>query len=104
MPAVDQRRGAAAVEVDRALGPELDHRLGELEHRQPSVDAGAPPVARDGGQEVVRDSERRARMAAVGDVRVELPRPGGESLAVLGWIEDDLPGSNEQRASVDQVA
>jgi hypothetical protein len=32
---VHEGRRAAAVEVDRALGAQLNHRLGELEHSQP---------------------------------------------------------------------
>ena len=82
MPAVDERRRAAAVEVDRALGAELDHHLGQLAHREPVVDARASPVARDRDSDAVRDPEGGARVAAVRDVRVELPRAGGEPLEV----------------------
>jgi hypothetical protein len=38
MPAVHERRRAAAVEVDRAHGAELDQHVGELRQRKPSVD------------------------------------------------------------------
>ena len=69
---MDERRRAATVEVDRALGAEVDHDAGELEHRQPGVDVGAPPVAGHGDQRVVGEPERRPRMTVLGDVGVEL--------------------------------
>ena len=37
---------------------------GELEHRQPGIDVGAPPVAGHGDERVVADPERRPRVAA----------------------------------------
>ena len=58
---MDERGRSAAVEVDRALGPEVDHDPGELEHRQPGVDVGAPPVAGHGDQRVARTARSAAR-------------------------------------------
>jgi hypothetical protein len=47
MPTMYEGGRASTVEVDRALCPELDHHLGELDHRQASVDVRAAPVACD---------------------------------------------------------
>jgi len=100
---VHQRGRAAAVEVDRALGAQLDHHLGELEHRQSSVDVRAPPVARDRDERLARDAERSARVAPVADVRVELPGTGGEALSVVVGVEDDRAVEDEQWSSLHEI-
>ena len=51
----------------------------------------------------VRDAEGGARVSAVRDVRVELPRAGGEPLDVR-IVEDDRPVADEQRPGVHEVA
>src|SRR6476659_5842137 len=99
-----QRRGTASVEVDRALGPELDHQFGELAHRQPSVDVRAASIAGNRNQPPLPDSERRTRMAADRDVRVELRHISREAFAVVIPVEHDRPVSDEQRAGLQQVA
>ena len=99
-----ERGRAAAVEVDRALGAELDHHLGQLEHREPGVDAGAAPVAGDGDHVAGADPQRRARMAAVGDVGVELPRAAREALAVVAGVERDRAAGDQQRPGLHEVA
>jgi hypothetical protein len=101
---MDEGGGAAAVEVDRALGAELDHHVGELEHGEAAVDVGAPAVARDRDQMLFRDPERGARVTPVGDVRVELPGRRREALAVVLAVEDDPPAVDEQRSRLHEVA
>jgi hypothetical protein len=92
---MDESGGPTAVEVDRALGPELDHHLGELDHRQASVDVRATTVAGDRHDRLLRDPECGARVATLGDVGVELPCPGREALAILSAVEDDDPAGDE---------
>jgi hypothetical protein len=94
---VDERGRAAAVEVDRALGAKLDHHLRELEHGEPAVDVRAPAVAGDCDERLPRHPEGGARVATVGDVRVELRGARGEALPVFAGVEDDLPAGDEQR-------
>ena len=52
----------------------------------------------------VVEPDRRARMAAVGDVGVELAGPGAEALRRRRVVEDDSPVGDEQRARLQQVA
>ena len=74
-PAAAHQRGrAAAVEVERVSRAERRQQRGELLERQPRVVARAP-VDRDREQPAVGDAQRRARVAAVGYVRVELAAP-----------------------------
>lgn len=80
---------AATVEVERARGAELDHHLRELEHREAPVNAGAAAVARNRDQPLLRDPERRARVAPFRDVGVELTRSRGKALAIDSGVEDD---------------
>ncbi len=76
---VHERGRAAAVEVDRRLGAELDHRSGQLPERQPGVALGAP-VAGHGERAMAADPQGGARVAAGRDVGVELVSSGGEAL------------------------
>jgi hypothetical protein len=82
-PAVADERGrAAAVEVERLGRAEGDERLGELLQGEAGVVVAAA-VGGDGEQAAAaRDRECRARVAAGGDVGVELPGAGGEALGV----------------------
>ena len=81
---------------------ERDQRLGQLAHREAGLVVGAA-VAGDGEQPVApRDAERGARVAAVGDVGVELAPAGREALGVAG--ADDAPPRDQQRAGLQQVA
>jgi hypothetical protein len=52
----------------------------------------------------VREAERGARVAAVGDVGVELAVGGAEALAVLLAAEDRSAVADEQRAGLEEVA
>src|SRR3954470_18497221 len=65
MPAMDERRRTAAVEVDGALGAEVDHHLRELGHRQAGIDPRAPAVAGQGDDVLAADAQRRPRMPAL---------------------------------------
>ena len=76
-----QRRRATAVQVQSRLAPERRHQRGQLFQRQPRVMARAP-VARDGEDTPRRQPQSRPRVAAVGDVGVELRLAGAEALAV----------------------
>ncbi len=103
VPAVHQRRRAAAVEVDRLVGAERDHQPGELGEREPSVHARAAPVAADREKLVLVHAERAARVPADRDVGVELLRVVGEALAVLA-VDERAPAGHEQRAGLHEVA
>jgi hypothetical protein len=92
------------VEVDGALGAQLDHHVRELGHGEAAVDARAPAVAGDRDDEFGRDADRRPRVTSVRDVGIELTRAGGEPLAVLGVVEDDRAVADEQGAGVHEVA
>ena len=70
---------------------------------QPGVDARAAAVAADRQQLVLADAQRAARVAADGDVGVELRRAGGEALAILA-VDQRAPVADEQRAGLDEVA
>ena len=59
---MDERRRAAPVEVDRALGSQLDHDLRELAHGEAVVDARAAAVA---GHHVDRAHLRGLATAAI---------------------------------------
>ena len=100
---MDERGRAAAVQVHRHAAAELAHHAGELEHRQPGVGPAAAAVADEHDQVLLGDPDRGARVAAVGDVGVELRGPGGEALAI-GAVERDLAVRDEQRAGLEQVA
>ena len=63
VPAVDERRRPAAVEVDRLRRPERDQQPRQLGQLEAGVDARAAAVAADGEQLVVADAERAARVA-----------------------------------------
>jgi uncharacterized BrkB/YihY/UPF0761 family membrane protein len=94
---------AAPVEVKRARGPELDHHLRKLGHRETAVDARASAVAGNRDQPPLRDPERRARIAPRRDVGVELAGSGGEALAIDTGVEDDLAVSDEERPGLHQI-
>src|SRR3954453_13725489 len=104
MTAGGLRRRAAPVEVHRVAAAEREHEVGELLERQPGVDARAAAVARDEVEVPVGDADRGARMAAVGDVGVELTGGGGEALVVRRAVEDDAAGGDEQGAGLDGMA
>src|SRR5690349_18969715 len=102
VPAVDERRGAATVEVDRVTSTEGHEQPGELVEEQAGVHARAPPVAADREQLAVAHAERAARVALGGDVGVELPGAGREALVVARL--HGAPVANEQRPGAHQVA
>jgi hypothetical protein len=58
MPAVDERRRSAAVQVDRLARTEGDHQPRQLAELESRVDAGAAPVAAHRQQLAVADSPR----------------------------------------------
>src|SRR3954452_23873001 len=112
----DERRRSAAREVDGGLPAHVGHQPGELAERQAGV-ANRATVGDHGDETIARDAERRARVAAVGDVAVELRGAGGEALRVAririarmrpARIRRDadhrLPIRDEQRAGLHQVA
>src|SRR3954463_5427781 len=63
VPAMYERRGAAAVEVHGDVAAELAHDLGQLEQLEPVVHQAAPPVAGDDGHVAVTEPDGGARMA-----------------------------------------
>jgi hypothetical protein len=56
---VDERRRAAAVQVDRIHRAEPEQDIGELRQAEPVVDARPAPVAGERDDVVVREAERR---------------------------------------------
>ncbi len=88
MAAVDERGGAATVEVDGLTGAEVGHQLGELGERESGVDAGPSAVTGECDQLVSGGTESGSWVAAEGDVRVELVGAGGESLWVVQVAEE----------------
>ena len=62
------------------------------------------PVADDRDDAARGEPERGARVAAVGDVGVELRLPGREALRVEPALEAGLALAHEQRAGLEQVA
>ena len=101
--AVHERRGPAAVEVDRVAGAERDQQPGELRHVQARVDARATAVAAHRQQLVLAHAQRGARVAADGDVGVELRGAGREALGVRA-VDHRAPVADEQRTGLDEVA
>jgi hypothetical protein len=97
--AVDECARAAAVEADRVMGAEAGDQVGELGEGEAGVDAGAAAVADERGQVLVGDGERGARVAAGGDVGVELVGASAEpprGIEVAEW----RPVADEQRAGL----
>ena len=85
------------------LAAERDHQPGELEQRQPGVVARAP-VAGDRDDPARREAERRARVAPLGRIGIELVGRGAEALLIgVGVIGDGAVG-DEQRPGLQQVA
>src|SRR5919204_1426356 len=81
-PAAHQRRRSAAIEVERDVRAERGQRRGELAQREAGLVVGAP-VAGDGEHPPVgRQRQRGARVAAGGDVGVELALARREALVV----------------------
>ena len=79
--AADQRGRAAAVEVQRRRAPSARSARPAL--RASCRRRGAAAVAGDREQPAVGEAERGARVAAVGDVGVELGLAGAEALAIV---------------------
>jgi hypothetical protein len=71
LPVDHQGRRPAPVQVDRLRGAEAGERIGQLPHRDPGL-VVMPALADDGDQLLLREPERRARVTARGDVRIEL--------------------------------
>src|SRR5690349_24257821 len=103
MLAVNERGGAAAVQVDRLLRPERDHQARELRQVESAVDARAAPVAAHGEDLAIVDAERAARVATDRDVRVELRRARREALSVLA-VDDRVSAGDEQPAGLEPIA
>src|SRR3954468_14724185 len=103
MPAVDERRGAAAVEVDRLTRAEREKEACQLAEVEAGVDAGPAAVAADREELVVADAERAAGIAPDRDVGVELPRAAGEALAVVA-VHDGPAVMDQQRPGLDEIA
>ncbi len=85
------------------LAPHRDHQARELEQREPGVEPGAP-VDGDGHHAALGEPERGARVAALGDVGVELVRRGAEALRVGRGVVRHLAAGDEQRAGLEHVA
>src|SRR4051794_14914027 len=108
----DERSGGAAAEVDRALGPKVGHELGQFAERQAGV-ADRAPVRDDREQAIAADADRRTRMAAGGDVAVELRAAGREALRIARErtgrargvrLADDRPAiRDEHRTGLQQI-
>ena len=85
-----------------ASHPSAHIRRGELGERQARV-APRAAVAGEGDDPVVRHADRRARVAPLGDVGVELPGARAEALGVPFPVEHDPPAVDEHGARLEQV-
>ena len=97
-----QRRGAAAIKVQRVRRSKPNQRFCEFGERHPRV-ASRTPVAGDREQPLAGDRERCTRIAPIGDIGVKLTRAGREPLDVLALKGHATPPSDEQRTSLQQV-
>ena len=102
-PAADERRRAAAVQIDRGVAAEAHEHARELLERQARLALRAA-VARDRDQAAGREAQRRPRVAAVGDVGVELRLAGREALGIERAVEAGLAVAHQQRAGLQEVA
>ena len=102
-PSGDQRGRAAAVQVDRGVAAEAHEHARELLERQARLALGAA-VAGDRDQAAGREAKRRSRVAAVGDVGVELRLAGREALGIQRAVEAGLAVAHQQRAGLQEVA
>ncbi len=98
-----ERRGAAAIEVDRLLRAERDHQPRELAEIEPAVDAGTAPIAAHREQTGLADAKRAARIAPDRDVGIELRRAGGEALPIL-IVDQRAPTGHKQWPSLYKIA
>ena len=89
--------------LSASRAPERDHQRRELLEREARVVARAA-VAGDREQLPVGQPERGPRVAAVGDVGVELGLAGAEALDVVLAAEDRPAVAHEQRPGLQQVA
>src|SRR5690242_2815258 len=103
MAAVDQGRGTTAVEIDGVRRTERHQQPGELGEVETGVDAGPAPIAADGDQLMLVETERTARMPFGRDVGVELPRPRREPLGVV-VIHDDATIGDQPGGCLEQVS
>ena len=102
-PVADERRRAAAVEVQRAARAEPDAaRRASSPSVSPASSSWRPSQA-TASRWVGGERERAARVAAVGDVGVELVRARGEALVVAAG-QRARAVAHEQRAGLEQVA
>ena len=83
VPAVNEGRGPSAVEVDGLRGAERDEQPRQLGQLQAGVHPRATAVAADREQLVLADPQSAPRVAADGDVGVELRCAAREPLVVL---------------------
>jgi hypothetical protein len=100
---MNERRRAAAVEVDRILATEGDHEPRELSEVEAGVHPGPAAVAGDRKELRAGQPEGTARMALGGDIRVELRRARREALAVLA-INERTAARDQHRARCDEIA
>ena len=83
--------------------PRPASQFGELDEGEPGVEAGPAAIADERDQLLVGDGERGARVAAGGDIGVELVGAGNEPLRVVRVVER-CAVTDEQRAGLQQVA
>jgi hypothetical protein len=88
MTAVDQCRGATAVEVERIRGAQFDHKISKLAERETGVEAAASAITDHHQQIPVRQPEGGTRIAPLRDVGIKLgcpaTNPSGSALRSTG--------------------
>ena len=103
-PPADQRGRAAAVEVDAPCSAPRRPAARELARASGRRRGASGRRRRRRAMRPSREAERGARVAAVGDVGVELARAGGEALGVAARAIHGRAAGDEQRAGLQQVA